>query len=215
MWEGGIIRANSEAVSSVGVNAMAMSTGGISRRNARMATDLPAPERPTYSTLRCGLSIVAGSNLWMRIAPLPLHAGTISRGTRACRSNLAGTSMAECEHWTVPSILVTTARARATSEALAHASATYNTRTMALEVSRHLCDGITIIRLALPDRRGGRELAEQWLFLRHVEAALYGGAGGSGAVNKLLARCVPSASALSPTGCTRSAAAKARARAHS
>jgi hypothetical protein len=58
---------------------------------------------------------------------------------------------------------------------------------MALEVSRHLCGDVTVIKLALPDRRGAREIDQQWLFLRHVELCLYGDT--SGAINKLLGRC--------------------------
>lgn len=57
---------------------------------------------------------------------------------------------------------------------------------MALEQSRHFCGGVTLIKIALPDRRG-RQVPETWLFLRHVELCLYG--GSSGAVNKLLGRC--------------------------
>ena len=57
---------------------------------------------------------------------------------------------------------------------------------MALELSRHLCNNVTIIKLALPDRRGAREIEQQWLFLRHVELCLYGAT--SGAINKLLGR---------------------------
>lgn len=58
---------------------------------------------------------------------------------------------------------------------------------MALEVSRHLCEATTIIKLRLPDRRGERQVDETWVFLRTVDVCLYGAA--SGGVNKLLGRC--------------------------
>ena len=58
---------------------------------------------------------------------------------------------------------------------------------MALEQSRHFCGGVTLIKIALPDRRG-RQVPETWLFLRQVEQCLYG--GSSGAVNKLINKVV-------------------------
>ena len=57
---------------------------------------------------------------------------------------------------------------------------------MALEVSRHLCGDVTIVKIALPDRRGARPVDQQWMFLRTLEICLYGGT--TGAINKLLGR---------------------------
>ena len=47
----------------------------------------------------------------------------------------------------------------------------------------------------LPDRRLPNAPPERWLFTRHCEEALYGGAG-TGAFVKLLARCAPRPSSL-------------------
>ena len=58
---------------------------------------------------------------------------------------------------------------------------------MALEVSRHLCGDVTIVKIALPDRRGARAVDQQWMFLRTLELCLYGAT--TGAINKLLGRC--------------------------
>ena len=65
---------------------------------------------------------------------------------------------------------------------------------MALEVSRHLCDDVTIVKIALQDRRGARPVDQQWMFLRTLELCLYG--GNSGAINKLLGRCASQMAAL-------------------